>query len=116
MWFSALLKKRLRAAPRRGSDVSRRKRSTCRPRLEALEDRTVPSGGYRFSTIDDPSGSQGNFAFGINSSGAIVGRYTDANSVTHGFLLKGGQYTTLDDPYAVGGGTIATGINAQGHP
>jgi probable HAF family extracellular repeat protein len=69
--------------------------------------------GYTFSTIDDPAGSQ-SFAFGINRSGDIVGRYNDANFVTHGFLLRRGQYTTLDDPNSVGGGTIATGINAWG--
>jgi hypothetical protein len=50
MWFSSWLGKRLRAAPGRPSHVSPRKRSPYRPRLEALEDRTVPSGGHKPST------------------------------------------------------------------
>jgi probable HAF family extracellular repeat protein len=48
-----------------------------------------------------------------------VGYYLDARAVFHGFLLSGGQYTTLDDPHAGTGagtlqGTIPTGINASG--
>ena len=30
----------------------------------------------------------------------IVGDYADANHGFHGFVLSGGQYTTLDDPNA----------------
>jgi hypothetical protein len=37
-------------------------------------------------------------AAGINSSGDIVGRYTDAAVVTHGFLLSQDTYTTIDFP------------------
>jgi uncharacterized membrane protein len=43
--------------------------------------------------------------------------YEDASRNDHGFLLSGGQYTTLDDPNAGTGpfvGTFATGINARG--
>jgi hypothetical protein len=93
------------------------------PRLEALEDRTVPSGGYVFHTIDDPNagtgtnGVQGTFPIGINASGLISGNYGDANNVTHGFLLSNGQYTTFDDPAAgtaPGQGTNAFSLNDQG--
>src|SRR5262249_53253906 len=87
-------------------------------RLESLEGRTLLSvGGYNFQTIDDPLGVSGNFALGINARGQIVGQYSDASNVSHGFLLSGGQYTTIDDPSAgtgAGQGTDAGGINASG--
>ena len=44
--------------------------------------------------------------------GAIVGNYTDSGGVIHGFLLKGGKYTTLTVPGGLG--TVATGINNEG--
>ena len=39
-------------------------------------------------------------AFGINNvgGGQIVGDYKDVGGTFHGFLLSGGQYTTLDPP------------------
>jgi probable HAF family extracellular repeat protein len=90
------------------------KRPTCRPQLEALEDRIVPSGGYHFQTIDDPNGTPSyNAASGINSRGEIVGGYEDASGAFHGYLRSGGRYTTLDDSNAVLG-TDALGINARG--
>jgi hypothetical protein len=91
------------------------------PRLEALEDRAVPS--FVFQTIDDPNagtgknGVQGTFVFGINASGLISGNYGDANNVTHGFLLSNGRYTTFDDPVAGTApfqGTNAFSLNDQG--
>jgi hypothetical protein len=88
------------------------------PKIETLEDRTVPSGGYVFQTIDPPQASQLSVPTLINSRGDIVGLYTDASSVFHGYLLSGGQYTTLDDPNAgtgAGQGTVAAGINAFGN-
>src|SRR5436309_238930 len=83
----------------------------------------VFSGGS-FTTVDDPSGTLGNEAFGINASGQLVGEYKDAsgshgyflsgNAIgTHGFLLSGGTYFTLDDPLATNG-TEAFGINDAG--
>jgi uncharacterized membrane protein len=53
----------------------------------------------------------------INASGEIIGYYTDAGGLNHGFLLSGGQYTTLDDPHAgtgAGQGTFPEGITASG--
>jgi uncharacterized membrane protein len=49
---------------------------------------------------------------GINPAGDIVGAYTDAVGMSHGFLLSGGQFTTLDVPNAVS--TSAGGINPAG--
>src|SRR5262249_18719156 len=97
-------------APRPVGRGARPKSPRLRPGLEVLEDRTVPS--YLFQTIDPPGAGQGFFegssANGINSSGEIVGSWTDANFNSHGYLLSGGRYTTLDDPNATGP-TSATG-------
>jgi probable HAF family extracellular repeat protein len=71
----------------------------------------LESGGT-YTTLDDPSATQGTVARGINDAGQIVGFYTNATG-QHGFLLSGGTYTTLDDPLATLG-TVATGINASG--
>jgi probable HAF family extracellular repeat protein len=99
----------------------RRRRQRWLPRLEALEDRLVPS--YFFQTIDDPNagtasnGYQGTFPISINSSGTVCGNYGDANNVTHGMLYSNGQFTTFDDPVAATGpfkGTNAYGINNKG--
>src|SRR5439155_16015017 len=93
------------------------------PGVETLETRTVPNGGYVFSTLDapnagaSPNGFQGTFPVGINASGQISGNYGDANNVVHGFLLSHGRYTTLDDPNAGTAafqGTNAFGLNAGG--
>src|SRR5262245_8169433 len=76
--------------------------------LESLEDRTVPS--YTFTTIEPP-GSIFTEAIGINDSGEIVGDYRLADNLTHGFLLSGGTYTTVDFP---GHMTVAFSINNSG--
>jgi probable HAF family extracellular repeat protein len=111
-WLKAV-NRRSPGAPWRQGVGKRRTQPRVAPQVEVLEDRTVPSGGYVFHTIDDPLGVQGSAAFGINSSGKVVGDFTDANSVTHGYLLSGGHYTTIDDPSTVGV-TNAFGINASG--
>ena len=49
---------------------------------------------------------------GINPAGDIVGVYTDAVGMQHGFLLSGGQYTTIDFPNAAA--TVARGISPGG--
>jgi probable HAF family extracellular repeat protein len=99
---------------RRSVPLRHRKGSArSRPRLEGLEDRTVPSGSYVFTTIDDLNGTGGSFANAINSRGDILGGFLDARFIVHGFLLSHGQYTTLDDPNAVFD-NFATGINASG--
>ncbi len=50
-------------------------------------------------------------ANGINDRGQIVGGYTDGSG-PHGFLLDGGNFTTIDAPDAVD--TKAFGINDRG--
>ncbi|MGA8574442.1 MAG: hypothetical protein WB609_01985 [Candidatus Cybelea sp.] len=53
-----------------------------------------------FTTIDDPKGVSGNFAWGLDDGGDIVGNYFDAKNVSHGYLFRNGRFTTLDDPRA----------------
>jgi probable HAF family extracellular repeat protein len=70
-----------------------------------------------FNIFDDPSASptpngSGTLASGINSTDQIVGEYVNGTS-SHGFLLSGGTYTTIDDPSAVNE-TEANGINDAG--
>jgi probable HAF family extracellular repeat protein len=65
-----------------------------------------------FTDIPGPAGATASAAYGINDSGAIVGFYKDSSGVTHGFLLKGKTYTTLDVPGA--SSTVALGINNGG--
>lgn len=56
---------------------------------------------------------------GINAAGDIVGWYVDGAKHQHGFVMKNGQYTTLDVPGSFGGvagtlPTVANGINPAG--
>ena len=73
-----------------------------------------------FSTIYDPAAGgqfafEGTEAFGINSSGQIVGGYTDPNDIFHGFLYAGGNFSNVDDPAGTGTlGTTAYGISNNG--
>jgi len=67
---------------------------------------------YVFFTFDPP-GSTATTVAGINNSGQIVGRYTDASG-SHGFLRTGANYTNIDVPGANAGSTFAAGINSAG--
>lgn len=80
---------------------------------------------FNFSTIDVPcaacpGGVARRTAIGeINSRGDIVGVYTDAVGMQHGFLLSRGQFTTIDVPGALVGAsgmltTVARGIGPSG--
>src|SRR5258707_259326 len=60
-----------------------------------------------------PWGVKGTLLSGINGTGQIVGLYYDSGGITHGFLLSGGTYTTLDDPLATNG-TFARNIDDAG--
>lgn len=56
------------------------------------------SDGGTFIPIDDSLGVKGTRAWGINAQGDIVGSYDDARLVRHGFLLRDGQFITIDNP------------------
>jgi hypothetical protein len=101
-----------------GCYVARRRRV---PALCLLALGLVPSlpdkakADYIFTRYDVPGSISTNLSFaGINDSGQIVGRYSDADGTNHGYLLSGigGSFTTLDLPGANLDG--AAGINASG--
>jgi probable HAF family extracellular repeat protein len=73
--------------------------------------RAQPS--YTFTILDVPGSSNASaIALGINAAGQIVGSYSDAAYLHHGFLYDQGSYTTLDVPGA--NYTHASGINDSG--
>ena len=64
-----------------------------------------------YTPIDFP-GALTTDASGINSRGEIVGTYTDAGNVVHGFRLRHGVFSTIDYPGAIN--TTAIAVNASG--
>lgn len=69
--------------------------------------------GSTYTPIDDPSVEVGGRTnvFGINDKGDIVGSYDSVNG-ERGFLLSGGDYTTISFPDSIS--TTVTGINQSG--
>src|SRR5438093_7398964 len=96
-------------------------RSRFMPCVEALEDRTVPSGVYVFQTLNPPDAGTdpylGDGAFGTNDRGQVVG-YTIDNAIhIHGYLFSQGRFAPVAEPNAgtgFGQGTFPTGINDSG--
>jgi probable HAF family extracellular repeat protein len=54
-----------------------------------------------FTPIDVPGATSTVPSF-INLEGVIVGSYTDSTGTSHGFVLNGGKYTTVNYPDAIG--------------
>jgi probable HAF family extracellular repeat protein/ELWxxDGT repeat protein len=74
---------------------------------------TVVMTTYTYTTLNDPLGTTGTVANGINASGEIVGYYVDSNGTGIGFLYSGGIYTNdLMNP--VSSVFIPYGINTSG--
>lgn len=77
-----------------------------------------------FGFVEDPGGQPTTFSFpgttvtfpsSINDLGTTVGAFIDNNGVPHGWVRSpGGNFTQLDDPAALGAGTVAFGINDPG--
>lgn len=67
---------------------------------------------YTYTKIMYP-GSTWTEAAGINDAGQVVGTYTDAAGIAHGFLYQNGVYTQVDYPSTAH--NYAFGINDQGH-
>ena len=72
----------------------------------------VPAAKSNFISFDFP-GSSDTEAAAITPSGEIVGRYISADGVKHGFILRGGVFTTIDVPGAFY--TDIAWINARGN-
>lgn len=66
---------------------------------------------FDFTAIDVP-GAVFTSASGINPRGDIVGNYTDGTGRTHGFLLRDGEFTTID--FRDAAGTVVAGTGAAG--
>jgi hypothetical protein len=66
----------------------------------------------KFTAVPGPKGAVSSVVYGINDSGVIVGEYSSSETSLHGFMLKGGKYTTLDPPGATL--ALATSINNSG--
>jgi hypothetical protein len=62
-----------------------------------------------YTNLPDYPNSISSFPWTVNSKGDMAGQWTDANSITHGFVLKNGVYTTFDAPGALS--TAGLGIN-----
>lgn len=65
-----------------------------------------------FKTLPAAPGNSAAQPNSINNRGEIVGLYSSAPGVTHGFLLRRGKYTTIDFPGTTN--TQCTGINNSG--
>ena len=79
----------------------------------SLSDISNPITGGSITLFDVPAAFN-NFTFGddINNSGVIVGTYRNGTGA-HGFVLDGGDFTTVDVPSAASD-TLLTGINDAG--
>ena len=88
--------------------------SSARPAvLERAE--TGSERAFSFKTIDVP-GAAATSPSGINARGDIVGSYVDGTG-SHGYVLRDGEFTTIDFPDAAGSvvaGTGAAGIGPSG--
>ena len=84
-------------------------------RVDPVHEAQFRWSGGTFTSIDFPAAlaTGGNtVGVGINPAGDIVGQYRDAAGLTHGFVLDGSGFTTIDIPGGVQ--TVLTGINAEG--
>ena len=84
----------------------------------ASQSRSEESSSFKFISFDVPNATF-TIPTGIGPSGDIVGIYGDASFNEHGFLLKDGNFTTIDVPGALVGvsgilQTEANGINPAG--
>ena len=70
---------------------------------------------FTFTTIDVP-GAVGTAVDGNSPPDAISGEYDDLGGITHGFIFRGGVYTTIDVPVPNANPSYTTinGINASG--
>ena len=56
--------------------------------------------GSTWTTLDDPDGEPGTTVAAGITGNTVVGDYTDAKGLPHGFVYNGSTWTTLDDPGA----------------
>ena len=68
---------------------------------------------YSYADVKDPLAPNATYAIDVNDAGAVTGYYR-AGGQYHGFADVGGVFTSLDDPLAGAGGTLALGNNNAG--
>ena len=73
----------------------------------------APKLTFKFSKTKVPGALQ-TLPSGISNSGVTVGQYEDSSGVSHGYILKGKNLTTLDDPNGEAGTTYANQITLNG--
>src|SRR5262249_16830679 len=98
--FHALLRKARRSPDHRGG-ARRSAGRTCLPRLEAVEDRCVPS--YTLTLLGTLGGGSSS-AYAVNASGVVVGQADVTDSQSHAFRTGGGP---LQDLGTLGGDNSA---------
>ncbi len=82
----------------------------------SLSPHTSASGAaqpYTFTTIDVPNATK-TFGMGNNAAGDVVGYFVDASAPFHGFVFRGGKFSTLDFPGDNVAWTQANAINDAG--
>jgi probable HAF family extracellular repeat protein len=76
----------------------------------------LDSNGVVASIDDSFPGATGTYSYGINSSGQIVGFFTEIvgsqQQISHGYLYSNGVFQTIDVPGHIN--TVANGINDAG--
>src|SRR5438067_8403985 len=55
---------------------------------------------FDYASVDFPNAVRTR-AWGINPGGVIVGDYRDGSNISHGFVLSGGHFITVDVPGSV---------------
>jgi probable HAF family extracellular repeat protein len=73
----------------------------------------APKLTFKFTKASVP-GATATSPGGINNAGMSVGTYTDSAGASHGYILKGKKFTTLDDPNAKAGTTGGSNIQYNG--
>src|SRR6201984_1352402 len=79
--------------------------------LLALFVSSAQAQAYKYASIDYPNATRTR-TWGISPRGVIVGDYRDSSGTSHGFLLVGGRYVTVDVPGSLIGlpGVLPTGL------
>jgi probable HAF family extracellular repeat protein len=116
MWYCAFLKSlqsNLMRSARRGSGPARPRRAA-RPRLEALEDRSLPS-SYALTDLGTLPGSTDSYAIALNDNGQVVGNTYNRQTGKdyHAFIWDGSSMQDLG-VLSEGDSSWAYGINNAG--